>query len=41
LKQIFKKGDELLEEELDLARIIKSIRTINKEEKNKFIIDLD
>ena len=35
------KGENLLEEELDIIRIIKSIRMINKEERDKFIIDLD
>ena len=35
------KGEKLLEEDLDIIRIIKSIRIINKEEENKFIIDLD
>ena len=36
-----RKGNDLLEEELDILRILKSIRMINKEEENKFIIDLD
>ena len=35
------KGEKLLEEELDIIRIIKSIRMMKKEDKNKFIIDLD
>ncbi len=41
LKQILKKGNDLFEEELDILRILKSIRIINKEEESKFIIDLD
>jgi len=36
-----KKGEKLLDEELDIIRIIKSIRMINKEDENKFLIDLD
>ncbi len=35
------KGEKLLEEELDIIRMIKSIRKINKEDENKFTIDLD
>ena len=35
------KGEKLLEEELDIIRIVKSVRMINKEDENKFIIDLD
>ncbi len=34
-------GDKLLEEELDIIRIIKAIRILKKEIKSKFIIDLD
>ncbi len=30
-----------MDEELDIIRIVKSIRMINKEERDKFIIDLD
>ena len=41
LKHILRKGNDLLEEELDILRILKSIRMINKEEENIFIIDLD
>ena len=35
------KGDKLLEEELDIIRIVKAIRKINNEDENKFVIDLD
>ena len=35
------KGDMLLEEELDIIEIIKSIRSLKKEEESKFIIDLN
>jgi len=35
------KGVKLLEEELDIIRIIKSIRTLSNEDENKFIIDPD
>ena len=35
------KGNELLEEELDIIRILKAIRILKKEEKSKFIINLD
>ena len=41
LKKLMEKGEMLLEEELDIIRIIKSIRMINKEDKSKFVIDLD
>ena len=41
LKKLMKKGNELLEEELDIIRILKSIRLLKNEEKSKFIIDLD
>ena len=41
LKKLMLKGDELLEEELDIIRILKSIRKLKKEEKNRYIIDLD
>ena len=41
LKILLKKGEELLEEEFDILRIIKSIRKFKKEEESKFIIDLD
>ncbi len=34
------KGDQLLEKELDIIRIVKSIRLLKKEEENEFIIDL-
>ena len=36
-----KKVDGLLEEELEIIRILKSIRQFKNEEKSKFIIDLD
>ena len=35
------KGEKLLEEELDIIRIVKSIRMIKNEDEKKFIIDLD
>ena len=35
------KGEKLLEEELDIIRIVKAIRKINHEDEKKFIIDLD
>ncbi len=35
------KSNELLEEELDIIKIIKSIRILKKEETSKFMIDLD
>ena len=35
------KGEMLLEEELDIIRIVKAIRKINNEDENKFVIDLD
>ena len=41
LRKLMEKGDELLEEELDIIRIIKSIRFLKKEEESKFCIDLD
>jgi hypothetical protein len=41
LKLLFKKGEDLLEEEFDILRIIKSIRKFKKEEESKFIIDLE
>ena len=41
LKKLMLKGDVLLEEELDIIRILKSIRKLKKEEKNRYIIDLD
>ena len=41
LKILLKKGEELLEEEFDILRIIKSIRKFKQEEENKFIIDVD
>ncbi len=34
------KCDKLLEKELDIIRIVKSIRLLKKEEENNFIIDL-
>ncbi len=41
LRKLMEKGDELLEEELDIIRIIKSIRFLKKEEESKFFINLD
>jgi hypothetical protein len=41
LKMIFKKGEELLEEEMDILRIIKTIRMLKNEDESKYIIDLD
>ena len=41
LKKLLKKGDEILNEELDIIKIIKSIRILNKDRENKFLIDLD
>jgi hypothetical protein len=41
LKLLFKKGEELLEEEMDILRIIKSIRMLKNEDDSKFIIDFD
>jgi len=41
LKLLFKKGEELLEEEMDILRIIKSIRMLKNEDESRFIIDLD
>ena len=35
-----KKADDLLDEEFDILNIVKSIRKINKDQDNKFIIDL-
>jgi len=34
------KADELLNEELDIIKIIKSIRLIKKDQEKKFIINL-
>jgi len=41
LKKLLKKGEKLLEEELDLIKIINSIRILNKDNENKFVIDMD
>ena len=41
LKKLFEKGEELLEEELDIIKIINSIRILNKDNENKFVIDMD
>ena len=41
LNKLMKKADGLLEEELEIIRILKSIRQFKNEEKSKFIIDLD
>ena len=41
LKKLLEKGDELLNEELDIIKIIKSIRILNKDRDNKFEIDMD
>jgi len=41
LKKLFRKGEEILNEELDIIKIIKSIRTLNKDRDNKFEIDMD
>ena len=41
LKNLLKKGDEILNEELDIIKIIKSLRILNKDRDNKFLIDLD
>jgi len=38
---LIKKGNELLEEELDIVKIIKIIRKFNKDKKTKFIIDIE
>ena len=35
------KGEKKLDEELDVIKIIESIRMIKKEDENNFIIDLD
>ena len=34
------KVEKLLEEELDILRIIKSVRQLKKEDENKFMIDI-
>ena len=36
LKLILKKGEELLEEELDIIKILKKLRKHNNQEENKF-----
>jgi hypothetical protein len=41
LKKLLEKGDELLNEELDIIKIIKSLRISNIEQENKFEIDLE
>ena len=41
VKKLIKKGDELLEKELDIIYIIENIRKLNKENLTKFIIDVD
>ena len=41
LKKLLQKGDELLNEELDITKIIKSLRISNKDQENKFEIDMD
>ena len=41
LKKLLVKGEEILNEELDIIKIIKSIRILNKDRDNKFLIDLD
>ena len=38
---MIKKGNELLEEELDIIKIIKNIRKFKKDKITKFIIDID
>jgi hypothetical protein len=35
------KGEKKLDEELDIIKIIESIRMINKEDERNYIIDLD
>ena len=41
LKNLLQKGDELLNEELDIIKLIKSLRISNKDQENKFEIDMD
>ena len=41
LKKLLVKGDELLNEELDIIKIIKLLRISNKDQENKFEIDID
>ena len=41
LKRMMKKGNELLKEELDIIKIMKTIRKFNKDKKSKFIIDFE
>jgi len=41
IKNLIKKGDSLLEEELDIINIIENIRNLKNESKSKFIIDVD
>ena len=39
LEKLMKRGNKLLDEELDIFRIIKSIRILKNEEESKFVID--
>jgi hypothetical protein len=39
-KNLLEKGDDILNEELDIVKIIKSIRILNKDRENKFEIDI-
>ena len=41
IKNLIKKGDSLLEEELDIINIIENIRNLKNESQSKFIIDVD
>ena len=41
MKQLIEKGEKKLDEELDIIKIIESIRMIKKEDESNFIIDLD
>jgi len=41
LKKLLERGEEILNEELDIIKIIKSIRTLNKDRDNKFEIEMD
>ena len=41
LKNLLQKGDELLNEELDIIKLIKSLRISNKDQENKYEIDMD